>query len=215
MKVRLKVVRSPEIRRAEQDVSNAELEVNELQSQLQEATEKLKQARDRCESLRRKNGKRKDGTPPQGKGVDQSAELAYNSRTFEKDPSKRLVKKSLVLARKLETWDPLSLVGLYLESYEARYFREWKGSLFGLSNLHREMKKLFERVGDEAGDAVVAVFSPKMKWVDNQVGLLLSIDAYERFIVPAIAAGRTDRKGEGSEWTGSRSEVGGCEEVDL
>jgi hypothetical protein len=221
MKVRLKIVsKFPEVSRAEQQVMRCELEVGELQQQLVEAQEKLRRAKERVQSFKSKtnipdkvgkSGKR----PITLQRVDPEAQLDYNLREFEKNPTKRTAKLSLAVARKVERWDPLAVTGLFLEQYAQRYRRDWKGTTHGLQTLFREMKKLFERVGDEAETAVIAVFSPKMKWVDNQVGLLLSTDAYERFIVPAMDAVRRDRKGEGSEWSGSRDEVGGCEEVDL
>lgn len=213
-KVRLKIVsKYPEVQRAEHKVLQHELEVAAAQQELADALERLKQSRERAESIRSKT---KTATKkPKVQRVDSVAQLVYNSRVFGENPTKRIAKASSEIAQKHGKWDPLALLGLYLDQYATRYRRDWRGTTHGLITLHREMKKLFDRVGDEAELAIIAVFSPKLKWADNQMGLLLSIDAYERYIVPAIDAVRKDRRGEGSEWTGSRDEVGGCEEVDL
>lgn len=216
MKVRLKVVSgNPEVRRAEQQVMQRELEVAELEQQLIEARERLKEASQRAAIMKHKKTVRLLGKKPHKQTVDPLAKLVYYSRVFEETPTKKTAKASLEVARKVERWDGVALTGLFLEQYAARYARDWRGTTNGLVELAKALTRLCDRVGDESELAILAVFSPKMKWVDNQLGLLSGVDAYERFIVPAIDALRKDRRGEGSEWTGTRDAESGCEEVDL
>lgn len=145
-------------------------------------------------------------------------ELDYYRSQFRTDPSRRLVRKSLALAKKTGVWDSLSVLGFYLEHYEKRYYREWRGSLVGLVDLFRGVEILVKRVGtEEAREAIEAVFSPKMSWASNQMGLLLSKDGYARFIVPAMDLVRHNKRerGEQAEWTGDRSKESKAEEVEL
>lgn len=108
-------------------------------------------------------------------------------------------------------WPPLAVTGYYLRQYERRYRRKWRASRDGLKRLHGEMKTLIQREGTE--DTVLgieAVFSPKLKWVTNHMGALLSKDAFAKHIVPVMDAIREERRpaGEQAEWGPDRSKKG-------
>jgi hypothetical protein len=178
-------------------------EYHQLRSETKDLESKI---REEC----RKQGKR----PP----VDRIKQLGYYVSQFEKDPSPSQALRQVKLARQASIWDGLSLLGIYLEQYTERHGREWRGSSVGLKQLYIDLKQLHQRVGDEAVDAIEAVFGEKMAWVTNELGLLMSVDGYERWIVPAITAmKRADGRlgGEQSEWGLERTAVSCVEEIDF
>ena len=155
------------------------------------------------------------GTSTNGPRLRSDTKLEYCIQQFGKDPNRRWVRKAAECCRQTGKWKPLGLVGLYLAAYENRYKRKWPGSKLGLVDLHRDMKTLHKRLGLEVPAAIEAVFSERMKWVSNQISLLLNRDAYAKHVVPVIETLKTARKqrGEQAEWEGTRSTEAACEEV--
>jgi len=135
---------------------------------------------------------------------------------FDRLPNKRFATAALAAMEKesYDSFPPLSLTGLFLSTYEQRYKRTWRGSRDGLKKLHEQVELLFQREGAaDTAWAIQAVFSPKLKWATNQMGLLLSRDAYTKFVVPVISLMQEARRGKGeqAEWDGDRTDMGSRE----
>ena len=103
--------------------------------------------------------------------------------------------------RRTGKWSKQGLFGVYVEAYERRYRREWKLSSREGGVVASDLTTMVRRVGVAEGlRAVRLVFLEQ--WIERHHHILADRDLYERFVVPLLAR----RKGEGSEWTGDRTD---------
>ncbi len=104
------------------------------------------------------------------------------------------------------SWPVSALFGFYVERYEDRYKRAWPFSAAMSKTYLDDLLDLAQRVGmAEAAVAVKVVFG--MDWITGEhMQFLRDQDKYARFVIPELEK-RKPKRGEQSEWSGSRDEV--------
>lgn len=106
-------------------------------------------------------------------------------------------------------WGAEVLFGLWVTLYEKRFVRRWTATETYGWEVVDGLRTLVKRRGSEETAGAVTVLFTQLRWVSSDhLGFLLRESTYERFIVPALAGGAENRKGEQSEWSTEKQKEG-------